>query len=91
MADLLAKETKDLDFHLIQTRYEVLDLTVNHHAHALNPCQHLKHPPQSRTVRRLVDLIREGLVLTSQFPAQTTLHHRSMRRKSLITEATTPE
>jgi len=37
VADLLAKEPKDFDFHLIQTRYQVSDLTVNHQADALNP------------------------------------------------------
>ena len=45
MADVLAKEAKDFDFHLIQTRYQVSDLTVNHQADALNPFQYLKHPP----------------------------------------------
>jgi hypothetical protein len=34
---LLAKETKDFDFHLVQTHYLVPDLTVNHQADALNP------------------------------------------------------
>src|SRR6266446_6145217 len=36
VADLLAKEPKDFDFHLIQACYQVSDLTVNHHADALN-------------------------------------------------------
>ena len=63
MADLLAKEAKDFDLHLIQTRYEVSALAVNHQADALYPFQHLKHPPQSRTVRGVVDLIRDRLIL----------------------------
>ena len=37
VADLLTKEPKDCDFHPIQTRYQVSDLTVNHQADALNP------------------------------------------------------
>jgi hypothetical protein len=73
VADLLAKEPKDFDSHLIQTRYQVSDLTVNHQADALNPFQHLKHPPQGRTIGRLVELMRDRLVLTGSLPAQTTL------------------
>ena len=73
VADLLAKEPKDFDFHLIQTRYQVSDLTVNHQADALNPCQHLQHPPQGRTIGRLVELMRDRLVLTGSLPAQATL------------------
>ena len=76
MADLLAKEVKDFDFCLIQTRYQVPDLTVDRHTDALDPVQHLKHPPQSRTARRLVDLIRDRFVLTGSFSAQTALCHR---------------
>jgi hypothetical protein len=64
VADLLAKEVKDLDFYLIQTRDQVPDLTVDRHTDALDPVQYLKHPPQSRTARRLVDLIRDCFVLT---------------------------
>lgn len=64
VADLLAKEPKDFDFHLTQTRYQVLDLTVNHQADALNPFSYLKHPPQGRTIGRLVELMRDRLVLT---------------------------
>jgi hypothetical protein len=45
VADALAKETKDFDFHLIQTRYQVSDLPLNHPADALKPFQHLQHPP----------------------------------------------
>jgi hypothetical protein len=41
VTDLLAKETKEFDFHRIQTRYQVPDLTVNHQADALNSFQHL--------------------------------------------------
>lgn len=76
MADLFAKEVKDFDFYLIQTRYEVPDLTVDRHMDALDPVQHLKHPPQSRTARRLVDLIRDRFVLTGSCSAQTALRHR---------------
>jgi hypothetical protein len=52
VADLLAKEVKDFAFYFIQTRYQASDLTVDRHTDALDPIQHLKHPPQSRTARR---------------------------------------
>jgi hypothetical protein len=75
VADLLTKEPKDFDFHPIQTRYQVSDLTVNPQADTLNPFQHLKHPPQGRTIGRLVELIRDRLVVTGSLPAQTTLRY----------------
>jgi hypothetical protein len=75
VADLLAKKAKDVDLHLMQTRYQVPDLTVNHQADAFNPFQPLKHPPQGRTARRLGDLMRDRVVLTGPFLAQTTLCH----------------
>ena len=75
VADLRAKEPKDFDFHLSQTRYQVSDLTVHHQADALNPFQHLKHPPQGRTIGRLVELMRDRLVLTGSLLAQTTLRY----------------
>ena len=73
MADLLAKEAKDFDLHLIQTCDQLLTLTCNLHPDTFDPFQHLKHPPQSRTVRGVVDLIRDRLILPYQLPAQTTL------------------
>jgi hypothetical protein len=39
VADLLAKETKDFDFHRIQTRDQVMHLTFNRDADALNAFQ----------------------------------------------------
>jgi hypothetical protein len=35
----------------------------------------LKHPPQGRTIGRLVELMRDRLVLTGSLLAQTTLRY----------------
>jgi hypothetical protein len=75
VADLLAKEVKEFDFYLMQTRDQVPDLTVDRHTDALDPVQYVKHPPQSRTARRWVDVMRDRVVLTGSCAAQTALRH----------------
>ena len=76
MADLRAKEAKDFDLHLIQTCDQLLNLPCDLHPDTFDPFQHLEHPSQSRTVRGVVDLIRDRLVLTGSCLTQTTLCHR---------------
>jgi hypothetical protein len=71
VADLFTKEPKDFAFHLMQTREQVSDLTINQQADALHPFPHLPHPPPGRTIGRLVTLRRDRLVLTCSLPAQT--------------------
>ncbi len=66
VADLFAKEAKDFDLYHIQTCDQLLNLTCNLHPDTFDPFQHLEHPPQRRTVRRVVDLIRDRLVLPCQ-------------------------
>ena len=63
MADLLSKQTKDFDLHLIEAFNEVMHLALHGYADAMNAFEQLEDPTQSRSLRRLVDLVRYRLVL----------------------------
>jgi hypothetical protein len=67
--DLFPKQAKDFDLHRVGALKEVVDCILHRDADAMNPFQELKHPPQRRPLRRLIDLVRYGFVLTGSLLA----------------------
>jgi hypothetical protein len=63
LTDPFTKQAKDFDLHLIEAFNQVVDLILYRHADAVNAVQELEDPTQRWPLRRLVDLVRYGLVL----------------------------
>ena len=86
--DLFPKEAQDFALHLVEPFNQVVDLALHGHADAMDPFEQLEDPTQGRPHRRLVDLVRYGLILVCQGMAQSTLCRQgSLRISAAITQA----
>src|SRR6266540_4020514 len=68
-ADLFPKQAKDFNLHCIEAFNQVMDLALHGHAHPMTPFEQLENPTQGWPFCRLVDLVRQRLVLTRQVVA----------------------
>src|SRR5215467_14090903 len=74
--DLCPKQAKNFHLYSSEAFDQVMDLALHGHAHAMNPFEELEHPTQGGPFCRLVNLVRQRLVLTRQVMAQSALRHR---------------
>jgi hypothetical protein len=80
--DLIPKQAKEFDLHLVEPFNQVVDLAWHGHADAMNPLKPLEDPTQGRPRSRLVDLVRHRLPLARQLVAHAALRHGIDQQRS---------
>ena len=75
LTDLFPKPAQDFGLYRAQPFNAVMDLAFPGAADAMNPFEPVEHPPQGRTLSRLIELVWDGRVLACQGLTQATLRH----------------
>ena len=72
MADLVPKQTQNVDLHVGETCDAIMHVTLYRYPDTVNAVQELEDPPQGRRRGRLVDVVRHGRVMARPLNPPTT-------------------
>ena len=75
LAYVLPKELENFSSEVCEALNERFDVSVHRQGHAIDALQKLEYPAQSRSRRRLPDLVGQGLLVACSLMAHPALGH----------------
>jgi len=75
-ADRFPKQTQDVDLHVVEAFHEIMPLSLDSHANAVQTCQALEDPADGGRRGGVGDVVRPGLLVLGHWLAPSVRCHR---------------